>query len=157
MHWDGGALDLITVLAQTLVLGPSAYWHRELSVPELGLLLQVRHEGMGSRVHLKLPGESVFRNVGFDEVDLDIIYDAYGNNMDGLFDINIQYSFVEKRGQLGDRLQEGYFTLYRTLEAGHWDQGCLFFLLNKISLCRFLLDPVIPVGLTRHEAFGWAW
>merc|ERR1711962_841899 len=40
--------------------------------------------------------------------------------MDGLFDINVEYKFIEKMDSLPDLPHRGYFTLYRTLEAGRW-------------------------------------
>ena len=75
---------------------------------------------MGGKAHVKFHGEKILPGIGFDDVDLNLIFDSYGTSMDGLFDINVQYSFVQKRESLTDLQQEGYFTLYRTLDDGRW-------------------------------------
>ena len=123
LNYDWGIIDLIAMVTQTVVLSSTAYWDHELRLPELGLLLQLKcfdpeNPFAGGQAHFKLNGQQALH--GMEDVDLDMIYDSYGNNTDGLFDINLQYRFLQKADDGTDRLQEGYFTLYRTLEEGRW-------------------------------------
>merc|ERR1712156_721344 len=43
-----------------------------------------------------------------------------GSAIDGLFDMKVNYKFIQKFMFLADRPQEGSFVLYRKMEGGMW-------------------------------------
>merc|ERR1719328_849711 len=52
-------------------------------------------------------------------MDLDIEFNG-GSAIDGLFDMKVNYKFIQKFMFLADRPQEGSFVLYRKMEGGMW-------------------------------------
>merc|ERR1712038_1585405 len=73
----------------------------------------------GGRAHVKGPGARFVRNAPFDDMDMDITFNG-GSAIDGLFDMKVDYKFIQKFMFLADRPQEGSFVLYRKLEGGMW-------------------------------------
>ena len=59
MQWVAGALDLLPLFSQA-VLGPTDYWDRTLTLPELGLLAQVQCREMGQISPSNLPSLSMW-------------------------------------------------------------------------------------------------
>merc|ERR1712193_66647 len=52
-------------------------------------------------------------------MDLNIEFNG-GSAIDGLFDMKVNYKFIQKFMFLADRPQEGSFVLYRKMEGGMW-------------------------------------
>merc|ERR1711910_58388 len=52
-------------------------------------------------------------------MEMDIEFNG-GSAIDGLFDMKVDYKFIQKFMFLADRPQEGSFVLYRKLEGGMW-------------------------------------
>merc|ERR1719500_326303 len=52
-------------------------------------------------------------------MELDIEFNG-GSAIDGLFDMKVDYKFIQKFMFLADRPQEGSFVLYRKMEGGMW-------------------------------------
>ena len=101
MQWDWGIADLFTIFTQAVVLGPTSYWDKQLHMSELGIHLQLKlidpaHPFNGGRAHFSfnLPESRLVPDFGINDVDLDIIFDSYGDSYDGLFDMNMQYRLV---------------------------------------------------------------
>ena len=99
-------------------------WDKELDLETLGVVFQLKyndpaHPFKGGHAHVKFPGRRFFSNAPFDDVDLDIEFNG-GDALDGLFDMKVNYKFVQKFVFLADRPQEGSFEMYRKLEGGLW-------------------------------------
>ena len=101
MQWDWGIADLLTIFTQAVVLGPTSYWDKQLHMSELGIHLQLKlidpaHPFNGGRAHFSfnLPEGRLVPNIGINNVDLDFIFDSYGDSYDGLFDMNMQYRWT---------------------------------------------------------------
>merc|ERR1712073_160097 len=73
----------------------------------------------GGRAHVKIPGARFIRNAPFDDMEMDIEFNG-GSAIDGLFDMKVDYKFIQKFMFLADRPQEGSFVLYRKMEGGMW-------------------------------------
>ena len=103
MQWDWGIADLFTIFTQAVVLGPTSYWDKQLHMSELGIHLQLKlidpaHPFNGGRApfSFNLPESRLVPDFGINDVDLDIIFDSYGDSYDGLFDMNMQYRLVSQ-------------------------------------------------------------
>ena len=90
----------------------------------MGILFQLKYNNPanpfeGGRAHVMVPGARFIRNAPFDDMDLDIEFNG-GSAIDGLFDMKVNYKFIQKFMFLADRPQEGSFVLYRKMEGGMW-------------------------------------
>merc|ERR1712165_359157 len=99
-------------------------WDKEFDLSSMGILFQLKYNNPanpfeGGRAHVKVPGARFIRNAPFDDMDLDIEFNG-GSAIDGLFDMKVNYKFIQKFMFLADRPQEGSFVLYRKLEGGMW-------------------------------------
>merc|ERR1711962_1203747 len=96
----------------------------EFDLSSMGILFQLKYNNPanpfeGGRAHVKVPGARFIRNAPFDDMDLDIEFNG-GSAIDGLFDMKVNYKFIQKFMFLADRPQEGSFVLYRKMEGGMW-------------------------------------
>jgi len=73
----------------------------------------------GGHAHVKCPGQKFFHQIPVDDVELDIVFNG-GDAIDGLFDLKVDYNFVQKFTFLADRPQQGTVVVYRKLEGGQW-------------------------------------
>ena len=128
------SLDMFDSL-QELLINPEAMgarmkrdttgqWDKEFILDILGISFQIKyndkaHPLKGGHAHVKFPGRRFLRDVSFDDVDLDIVFNG-GDYIDGLFDMKIDYKFVQKFTFLADRPQEGHVVIYRKMEGGMW-------------------------------------
>merc|ERR1712156_583371 len=99
-------------------------WDKEFDLSSMGILFQLKYNNPanpfeGGRAHVKVPGARLIRNAPFDDMDLDIEFNG-GSAIDGLFDMKVDYKFIQKFMFLADRPQEGSFVLYRKMEGGMW-------------------------------------
>merc|ERR1711962_855083 len=99
-------------------------WDKEFDLSSMGILFQLKYNNPanpfeGGRAHVKVPGARFIRNAPFDDMDLDIEFNG-GSAIDGLFDMKVDYKFIQKFMFLADRPQEGSFVLYRKMEGGMW-------------------------------------
>merc|ERR1712061_809551 len=99
-------------------------WDKEFDLSSMGILVQLKYTNPsnpfeGGRAHVKVPGARFVRNAPFDDMDMDITFNG-GSAIDGLFDMKVDYKFIQKFMFLADRPQEGSFVLYRKLEGGMW-------------------------------------
>merc|ERR1719394_667482 len=99
-------------------------WDKELDLSSMGILFQLKYNNPanpfeGGRAHVKVPGARFIRNAPFDDMDLDIEFNG-GSAIDGLFDMKVDYKFIQKFMFLADGPQEGSFVLYRKMEGGMW-------------------------------------
>merc|ERR1711962_26465 len=99
-------------------------WDKEFDLSSMGILFQLKYNNPanpfeGGRAHVKVPGARFIRNAPFDDMDLDIEFNG-GSAIDGLFDMKVNYKFIQKFMFLADRPQEGSFVLYRKMEGGKW-------------------------------------
>jgi len=95
-------------------------WDKEFDLSSMGILFQLKYNNPanpfeGGRAHVKVPGARFIRNAPFDDMDLDIEFNG-GSAIDGLFDMKVDYKFIQKFMFLADRPQEGSFVLYRKME-----------------------------------------
>merc|ERR1712212_1425825 len=84
-------------------------WDKEFDLSSMGILFQLKYTNLanpfeGGRAHVKVPGARFVRNAPID----------------GLFDMKVDYKFIQKFMFLADRPQEGSFVLYRKMEGGMW-------------------------------------
>ena len=99
-------------------------WDKEFDLSTLGVLFQLKYINPanpfeGGRAHVMFPGAKFISNAPFDNMDLDIDF-AGGDAIDGLFDMKVNYKFIQKFTFLADRPQEGSFAVYRKFEGGMW-------------------------------------
>merc|ERR1712088_1089474 len=99
-------------------------WDKEFDLSSMGILFQLKYTNPtnpfeGGRAHVKVPGARFIRNAPFDDMEMDITFNG-GSAIDGLFDMKVDYKFIQKFMFLADRPQEGSFVLYRKLEGGMW-------------------------------------
>merc|ERR1719216_478334 len=99
-------------------------WDKEFDLSSMGILFQLKYTNPanpfeGGRAHVKVPGARFVRNAPFDDMELDIEFNG-GSAIDGLFDMKVDYKFIQKFMFLADRPQEGSFVLYRKMEGGMW-------------------------------------
>merc|ERR1712241_932368 len=99
-------------------------WDKEFDLSSMGILFQLKyHQPInpfeGGRAHVKVPGARFVSGAPFDDMDLDIEFNG-GSAIDGLFDMKVDYKFIQKFMFLADRPQEGSFVLYRKMEGGMW-------------------------------------
>merc|ERR1712013_158106 len=99
-------------------------WDKEFDLSSMGILFQLKYNSPanpfeGGRAHVKVPGARFIRDAPFDDMDLDIEFNG-GSAIDGLFDMKVDYKFIQKFMFLADRPQEGSFVLYRKMEGGMW-------------------------------------
>merc|ERR1711884_184056 len=99
-------------------------WDKEFDLSSMGILFQLKYNNPanpfeGGRAHVKVPGARFIRNAPFDDMDLDIEFNG-GSAIDGLFDMKVNYKFIQKFMFLADRPQEGSFVRYRKMEGGMW-------------------------------------
>ena len=80
-----------------------------------------------------------------------MIYDSYGNNTDGLFDLNVQYRLLLRAADGSRSLQEGYTTLYRTLEEGRWKT------MMTLQNDNWSRRPAIVLALKSDWRTGMSW
>merc|ERR1712222_278495 len=97
-------------------------WDKEFDLSSMGILFQLKYTNPsnpfeGGRAHVKVPGARFVRNAPFD--DMDIAFNG-GSAIDGLFDMKVDYKFIQKFMFLADRPPEGSFVLYRKMEGGMW-------------------------------------
>merc|ERR1712004_613730 len=95
-------------------------WDKEFDLSSMGILFQLKYNNPanpfeGGRAHVKVPGARFIRNAPFDDMDLDIEFNG-GSAIDGLFDMKVNYKFIQKFMFLADRPQEGSFVLYRKIK-----------------------------------------
>merc|ERR1711962_1244944 len=88
-------------------------WDKEFDLSSMGILFQLKYNNPanpfeGGRAHVKVPGARLIRNAPFDDMDLDIEFN-------GLFDMKVNYKFIQKFMFLADRPQEGSFVHYRKM------------------------------------------
>merc|ERR1712179_9859 len=123
-----GIQNLLTAPEETglrLKRSPTGDWDRELDLESLGILFQIKyndpaHPIKGGRAHVEFPGRRFFSNAPYDDVELDIEFNGGDIMTSGLFDMKVNYKFVQKFVFMADRPHEGYFELYRKLEGGLW-------------------------------------
>merc|ERR1712024_94779 len=99
-------------------------WDKEFDLSSMGILFQLKYTNPsnpfeGGRAHVKVPGARFVRNAPFDDMEMDIEFNC-GSAIDGLFDMKVDYKFIQKFMFLADRPQEGSFVLYRKMEGGMW-------------------------------------
>merc|ERR1712032_1399361 len=99
-------------------------WDKEFDLSSMGILFQLKYTNPanpfeGGRAHVKVPGARFVRNAPFDDMEMDIEFNG-GSAIDGLFDMKVDYKFIQKFMFLADRPQEGSFVLYRKMEGGMW-------------------------------------
>merc|ERR1711971_714306 len=99
-------------------------WDKEFDLSSMGILFQLKYTNPanpfeGGRAHVKVPGARFVRNAPFDDMGMDIEFNG-GSAIDGLFDMKVDYKFIQKFMFLADRPQEGSFVLYRKMEGGMW-------------------------------------
>jgi len=99
-------------------------WDKELDLGIVGLSFRIKYTDpnnlmKGGRAHITFPGQKFFHGLHFDDVELDIHFNG-GNHIDGLFDMKIDYKYVQKFTFLADRPQAGKIILHRKLEGGMW-------------------------------------
>merc|ERR1712172_80464 len=99
-------------------------WDKEFDLSSMGVLFQLKYTNPanpfeGGRAHVKVPGARFVRNAPFDDMEMDIEFNG-GSAIDGLFDMKVDYKFIQKFMFLADRPQEGSFVLYRKMEGGMW-------------------------------------
>merc|ERR1712032_951917 len=73
----------------------------------------------GGHAIVTFPGQKFFHGLHFDDVELDIHFNG-GDRVDGLFDMKVDYKFVQKFTFLADRPQEGTLMVDRKFEGGMW-------------------------------------
>merc|ERR1712203_411176 len=99
-------------------------WDKEFDLSSMGILFQLKYTNPanpfeGGRAHVKVPGARFVSGAPFDDMEMDIEFNG-GSAIDGLFDMKVDYKFIQKFMFLADRPQEGSFVLYRKLEGGMW-------------------------------------
>merc|ERR1711971_538536 len=99
-------------------------WDKEFDLSSMGILFQLKYTNPanpfeGGRAHVKVPGARFVRNAPFDDMEMDIEFNG-DSAIDGLFDMKVDYKFIQKFMFLADRPQEGSFVLYRKMEGGMW-------------------------------------
>merc|ERR1712130_338790 len=99
-------------------------WDKEFDLSSMGILFQLKYTNPanpfeGGRAHVKVPGARFVRNAPFDDLEMGIEFNG-GSAIDGLFDMKVDYKFIQKFMFLADRPQEGSFVLYRKMEGGMW-------------------------------------
>merc|ERR1711962_1522899 len=72
----------------------------EFDLSSMGILFQLKYNNPanpfeGGRAHVKVPGARFIRNAPFDDMDLDIEFNG-GSAIDGLFDMKVNYKFIQK-------------------------------------------------------------
>merc|ERR1711962_769522 len=75
-------------------------WDKEFDLSSMGILFQLKYNNPanpfeGGRAHVKVPGARFIRNAPFDDMDLDIEFNG-GSAIDGLFDMKVNYKFIQK-------------------------------------------------------------
>jgi hypothetical protein len=123
-------LDLVNNL-QEMLLNPdrmkrsaSDEWDKEFDLSALGLRFAVKYTDLanplkGGHAHVTFPGRKFYTGVNFDDVELDIHFNG-GDHFDGLFDMKVDYKFVQKFTFMADKPQSGSVMIYRKLEGGMW-------------------------------------
>merc|ERR1712212_79776 len=99
-------------------------WDKEFDLSSMGILFQLKYTNPanpfeGGRAYVQVPGARFVRNAPFDDMEMDIEFNG-GSAIDGLFDMKVDYKFIQKFMFLADRPQEGSFVLYRKMEGGMW-------------------------------------
>merc|ERR1712061_662942 len=82
-------------------------WDKEFDLSAMGILFQLNYTNPsnpfeGGRAHVEVPGARVIKNAPFDDMDLDIEFNG-GSAIDGLFDMKVDYKFIQKFMFLADR------------------------------------------------------
>merc|ERR1712013_496166 len=121
-------------------------WDKEFDLSSMGILFQLKYNNPanpfeGGRAHVKVPGARFIRNAPFDDMDLDIEFNG-GSAIDGLFDMKVDYKFIQKFMFLADRPQEGSFVLYRKMEGGMWKTKVTKFGWEMAGVKKVYLDVV---------------
>merc|ERR1712088_355341 len=99
-------------------------WDKEFDLSSMGILFQLKYTNPsnpfeGGRAHVKVPGARFVSGAPFDDMEMDIEFNG-DSAIDGLFDMQVDYKFIQKFMFLADRPQEGSFVLYRKMEGGMW-------------------------------------
>merc|ERR1711962_1853805 len=102
----------------------SEEWDKELDLSAIGALFRAKFDNkerpdQGGKVHVKFPGSRFIRNAPFDDVDLKVDYDG-SRLQEGLLELRIDYSFVQKIKNRADVPRQGSVSLIRSLESGEW-------------------------------------
>merc|ERR1712013_313510 len=102
----------------------SEEWDKELDLSAIGALLRAKFDNkerpdQGGKVHIKFPGSRFIRNAPFDDVDLKVDYNG-SRLQEGLLELKIDYSFVQKIKNRADVPRQGSVSLIRSLESGEW-------------------------------------
>merc|ERR1711962_554161 len=102
----------------------SEEWDKELDLSAIGALFRAKFDNkerpdQGGKVQIKFPGSRFIRNAPFDDVDLKIDYDG-SRLQEGLLELKIDYSFVQKIKNRADVPRQGSVSLIRSLESGEW-------------------------------------
>merc|ERR1712240_439311 len=120
-------LDLIDNL-QELLVNPEAAgirlkrstgeWGKEFDLGVVGVSFKIKYNDPSN---LMKGGHAIvtFPGLNFDDVELDIHFNG-GDHFDGLFDMKVDYKFVQKYTFLADRPQEGTLLVERKMEGGMW-------------------------------------
>jgi len=99
-------------------------WDKEFDLGVIGLSFKIKYNDptnlmKGGHAIVTFPGQKFFHGLHFDDVELDIHFNG-GDHVDGLFDMKVDYKFVQKFTFLADRPQEGTLLVERKLEGGMW-------------------------------------
>jgi len=102
----------------------SEEWDKELDLSAIGALFRAKFDNkerpdQGGKVQIKFPGSRFIRNAPFDDVDLKVDYDG-SRLQEGLLELKIDYSFVQKTKNRADVPRQGSVSLIRSLESGEW-------------------------------------
>ena len=97
-------------------------WDKEIDIEALGLSFKLKyfdiaHPIKGGHVLMKLTNKFLVKTASIDNVELEFDFKG-GEAVDGLFEMKIDYKFVQKFTFFADRLQQGTITLYRRFENG---------------------------------------
>ena len=126
--------NFMTIQPQELLLNPEAAgvrlkrstgeWDKEFDLGVIGLSFKIKYNDpsnlmKGGHAVVTFPGQKFFHGLQFDDVELDIHFNG-GDHVDGLFDMKVDYKFVQKFTFLADRPQEGTLIVERKLEGNMW-------------------------------------
>lgn len=99
-------------------------WDKEFDLGVVGVSFKIKYNDpsnlmKGGHAIVTFPGQKFFHGLHFDDVELDIHFNG-GDHFDGLFDMKVDYKFVQKYTFLADRPQEGTLMVERKMEGGMW-------------------------------------
>merc|ERR1711872_1135921 len=132
-------------------------WDKEFDLSSMGIPFQLKYNNPanpfeGGRAHVKVPGARFIRNAPFDDMDLDIEFNG-GSAIDGLFDMKVDYKFIQKFMFLADRPQEGSFVLCKIKWTGHGETTKGF--LRRVSPVETNVVASVNVRNMKVDAIVW--